>query len=105
MRLRPSGAVAWSPHRAHGVAVTADAGSSGAVLLDVRRTMREPSAGGRGRQVRGGWLSRSDPSERVHVVLEADDAVCYGLPPTEDDLDLAVQVLADLQIDVVEEAP
>jgi len=40
----------------------------------------------------------------VHLVLETDDVVVYGIPPTESDLDLAVEVLADLEI-VLEDPP
>ncbi|MGA8047967.1 MAG: hypothetical protein WCA30_17035 [Dermatophilaceae bacterium] len=103
-RMRPGGRTAWSPLRSHDVAVSALAPGGRPVLLDVRRAVRPSSPGRRGRPVRGGWLSRSDPSERPHVVLETPDAVAYGLPPSDDDLDAAVAVLADLRIDV-EAAP
>lgn len=98
--LRPSGAVQFSPQRSHDVAVTAAEASGRAALLDVRRAAREPARGRQGRRVRGGYLSRSAPGERVHVVLETDDAVAYALPPTEDDLTLAVDLLTELEITV-----
>ncbi|MDO5503035.1 MAG: hypothetical protein Q4G67_07665 [Actinomycetia bacterium] len=107
VRLRPAGAVSWSPHRTQDIAVTAADDSGHSILIDVRRARRERRSvqAQSGRRVRGGHLSRSDPTERVHVILEAPDVVAYGLPTTEDDLDLAVQVLADVVIDVEPEAP
>jgi hypothetical protein len=99
-RLRPTGRVQWSPQRSHDAAVSATDAAGHSVLLDVRRAVQRPTPGQRGLRVRGGWLSRSAPGERVHVVLESDDAVAYGLPPTEDDLALAVDVLTELEISV-----
>ena len=104
LRLRPTGRVRWSPTRSHDMAVSATDDTDHAVLLDVRRTARGPAAGQRGRRVRGGWLSRSSPDERVHLVLEAEDAVAYGLPPTADDVALTVDVLSELEITVQPDA-
>lgn len=103
IRMHPTGRTAWSPLRSHDVAVSVLAPDERPVLVDVRRAVRPSQPGRRGRAVRGGWLSRSDPSERPHVVLETPDAVAYGLPASEADLDAAVAVLADLEI-AVEEA-
>ena len=103
IRMRPRGRTAWSPLRSHDAAVSVLAPGERPVLLDVRRAVRPSQPGRRGRPVRGGWLSRSDEGERPHVVLETPDAVAYGLPASEADLDAAVAVLADLEI-AVEEA-
>lgn len=100
IRMKPGGRSSWSPVRSHDVAISTMAPGDRPVLLDVRRAVRPSSPGRRGREVRGGWLSRSAPSERPHVVLETPDVVAFGLPPSEGDLDAAVAVLAELEIAV-----
>lgn len=94
--LRPSGPVSWSPYRTHDLAQTAEPTGGAAFLLDVRRA-HGPS-GKRGARVRGGWLSRSQAGDRVHVVLEAPEFVVYGIPPGETGLDAVVRALADTTV-------
>jgi hypothetical protein len=100
--LRPGGRVTWSASRTHTVAQVVDTAPGSGILLDVRRTVTPRMSRSEGLPVRGGRLSRSDPQERhPYAILEARDFVTYGIPGTEDDLDLVAGVLADITTELL----
>lgn len=95
--LRPRGAVSWSPTRTHDLVVSADI-QGGAYVLDVRRAFAEQTEELPGAEVKGGTLSRSQPGESRHVILNAPDYVIYGIPTPDTDIDVLVTSMADVTV-------
>lgn len=95
--LRPRGAVTWSPTRTHDLVVSADI-RGGAYVLDVRRAFAEQTDELPGAKVTGGTLSRSQPGESRHVILNAPNYVVYGIPTPDTDVDVLVTSMADVTV-------
>ena len=100
-----SGGLSWSPIRTFAVAQQVDLSPAQAYLLDVRRVQGPSGAtrpeGAGGTKVRGGRLSRSPATdERRYVVLDAPDAVSYGIPTPSTSLDEVARSMSDLTTEV-----
>lgn len=96
--ITPTGTVEWSPFRTHDVAQVVSLAGGKNALLDVRRTRNGVSRpSGPGLDVRGGKLSRSPEEERAaYAVLETSSFVVYGIPGSEDDIDVMTGALSQL---------
>lgn len=96
-----SNGLSWSPTRTFAVAQQVDLDPARAYLLDVRR-VQGPSGATRpqgvgGTKVRGGRLSRSTAAdERRYVVLDAPEAVSYGIPTPSTSLDEVARSMSEL---------
>lgn len=95
--LRPHGKVSWSPSRTHDLVVSADI-SGGAYVLDVRRAFADETEELAGAKVKGGTLSRSQPGESRHVILNTPNYVIYGIPTPNTDVDVLVTSMADVTV-------
>jgi hypothetical protein len=100
-----SNGLSWSPVRTFAVAQQVDLSPAQAYLLDVRRVLgaSEPPRpeGVGGTTVRGGRLSRSPAKdERRYVVLDAPDAVSYGIPTPSTSLDEVARSMSELTTEV-----
>lgn len=96
----PTGSVSWSPYRTHDVVLPVEVGSSQHYVLDVRRAFDLGPTGERvkGVPVTGGLLTRSDPDDNLHVILEAPGHVAYGIPLPETDLDVLVESMSAVRV-------
>lgn len=96
--LTPLGEVSWSDYRTHDVAQVVRRADGGLFLLDVRRAragVTRPA--GPGVDVRGGRLSRSPEDERAtYVVLETNDFIVYGIPGSEDGMEVVTDALSQI---------
>lgn len=95
--LRPQGAVSWSPSRTHDLVVSADI-RGGGYVLDVRRAFADGTEKLPGVDVAGGTLSRSQPGESRHVILNAPRYVIYGIPTPGTDADVLVASMSDVTV-------
>lgn len=95
----------WSPTRTFALAQHVALADTEGYLLDVRRARgaapKKRLPAGAGIAVRGGRLMRSPKGdERRHVVLDAPEVVCYGIPLSSSSLDDVARSMADVKTEL-----